>query len=202
MTLVIRLNFLLLLTLCAVSALAQSDDDAAAIRREHWMAGVLVSGGSGLIDRTNVQFIRAGLRVGRVLTGELGKGVGRGTFELDAEIAPVDYVLWRGYGDVYGFSVSPVVMKWNFTGFGHKTIPYFLAAGGMLHTRVKIPPGNTSTVNFVTGPGIGFNHFLKPGRSLNVDVRATHLSNGSLGDHNPGVNASLQLSVGYNWWKQ
>ena len=203
MTQVFRLKILMLLVLCAASALAQSDDDnAAAIRREHWVTGVLVSGGSGLVDRTNVQFVRAGFRVGRVLTGELGKGAGRGTFELDAEIMPVDYVLWRGYGEVYGFSVSPVVMKWNFTGCGHKTIPYILAQGGMLHTKVKIPPGNTSTVNFVTGPGVGFNHFLKPGRSVNLDVRATHLSNGSLGDHNPGVNASLQLSVGYNWWKQ
>jgi len=156
-----------------------------------------------LIDRPYVHFARAGLRVGRVLTGELGTGAGRGTFELDAEIMPVDYVLWHGRRDVeiYGFSVSPIVMKWNFTR-GRKTIPYILAQGGMLHTKLKIPPGNTSTVNFVSGPGVGFNYFLKPGRSINLDVRATHLSNASLGDHNPGVNASLQFSIGYNWWKQ
>ncbi len=179
--------------------MAQSDD-AASIRREHWVFGVLASGGSGLFDRDNVQFTRAGVRVGRVMTGELGKGWGRGTFELDSEITPVDYVLWSGYGNVYGFGVSPLVMKWNFTR-GKKLIPYFLAQGGMLHTHVKIPPGNTSTVNFIEGPGIGFNYFLKPGRSVNFDFRATHLSNASLGDHNPGVNSSLQISLGYNWWR-
>jgi hypothetical protein len=92
-------------------------------------------------------------------------------------------------------------MKWNFTR-GRKLIPYFMTQSGILHTRVKIPPGNTSTVNFTTGAGVGFNYFLKPGRSMNFDVRATHLSNASLGDHNPGVNASLQFSIGYNWWKQ
>jgi lipid A 3-O-deacylase len=195
------LLFSFFVILCAASAVAQNDDDAAAIRREHWVAGALVSGGTGLIDRTYVHFTRAGFRVGRVMTGELGTGLGRGTFELDAEITPLDYVLWGRYRDVYGFGVNPLVMKWNFTR-GRKTIPYILTQGGMVHTKVKIPPGNTSTVNFTSGAGVGFNHFIKPGRSVNFDVRATHLSNASLGDHNPGVNASLQFSIGYNWWKQ
>ena len=191
---------LLVLMGCAVAAVAQSDA-AAAIRSEHWTAGVLAGGGTGLNDRTNVQFVRAGFSVGRVLTGELGSGFARGTFEVDAEILPLDYVLWGGYRNVYGFGVNPLVMKWNFTR-GRKAIPYFLAQGGMLHTPVKIPPGNTSTVNFTSGAGIGLNYFVKPGRSVSCDIRATHLSNASLGDHNPGVNATLQFSVGYNWWKQ
>jgi hypothetical protein len=190
-----------LLLLASAAGMAQSNDDAAAIRREHWVFGVLASGGSGLFDRDNVQFVRAGVRVGRVMTGELGRGVVRGTFEVDSEIMPLDCVLWGGYKNVYGFGVNPLIMKWNFTR-GRKTIPYFLAQGGMLHTQEKIPPGNTSTVNFTSGAGVGLNYFLRPGRSLNFDLRATHLSNASLGDHNPGVNASLQLGVGYNWWKQ
>jgi hypothetical protein len=190
-----------LLLLAAAAGMAQSNDDAAAIRREHWVFGVLASGGSGLFDRDNVQFVRAGVRVGRVMTGELGGGLVRGTFELDSEIMPLDCVLWGGYKNVYGFGVNPLILKWNFTR-GKKAIPYFLAQGGMLHTQEKIPPGNTSTVNFTSGAGVGLNYFLRPGRSLNFDLRATHLSNASLGDHNPGVNSSLQLGVGYNWWKQ
>jgi hypothetical protein len=181
--------------------MAQTIDDAAEIRKEHWTAGVLVGGGTGLIDRTNVHFVRAGVRVGRVMTGELGKGFARGTFEVDSEIMPVDYVLWGGYKDVYGFGANPLIMKWNFTR-GKKAIPYFLTQGGLLRTAVKIPPVNTSDINFTSGAGVGLNYFVKPGRSVNCDIRATHLSNASLGDHNPGVNASLQFSIGYNWWKQ
>jgi hypothetical protein len=195
-----RLTIFALLTLLASAGMAQSGDDAGAIRREHWDFGVLTSGGTGLVDRTNVQYIRAGVRVGRVMTGELGTGFARGTFEVDSEIMPVDYVLWSGYGNVYGFGANPLVMKWNFTR-GKKAIPYFLAQGGLLRTHVNIPPGNTSKINFTSGPGVGLNYFLRPGRSVNLDVRATHLSNASLGAHNPGVNASLQFSVGYNWWK-
>ncbi len=197
-----RLAILALLLLAAASAVAQSsDDDAAAIRGEHWVVGVLASGGSGLFDRDNVQMVRAGVRVGRVMTGELGKGFLRGTFELDAEIMPVDYVLWNGYRNVYGIGINPVVMKWNFTR-GKKLIPYFLAQGGTLWSAHNVPPGDTSRFNFISGPGVGFNYFLKPGRSVNLDLRATHLSNASLGDHNPGVNSSLQVSIGYNWWKR
>ncbi len=198
----LRLAILAVLVLSAISALAQSsDDDAAAIRREHWVFGVLASGGSGLYNRDNVQMVRAGVRVGRVMTGELGKGFLRGTFELDAEIMPVDYILWSGYRDVYGIGINPVVMKWNFTR-GRKLIPYFLAQGGTLWSAHNVPPGDTSKFNFISGPGLGFNYFLKPGRSVNVDFRAFHLSSASLGDHNPGINSSLEVSIGYNWWKR
>ena len=141
------------------------------------------------------------MRVGRVLTGELGHGWARGTLELDAEIMPVDYVLWSDYRNVYGVGVNPIVLKWNFTR-GRKMTPYLLAQGGALWSAHKVPPGDTSRFNFTSGPGIGLNYFVKPGRSVNMDLRATHLSNASLGDHNPGVNSSLQLSIGYNWWKQ
>jgi len=195
-----RITILALLIVSTVAATAQTADDAAAIRREHWNAGVRASGGTGLIDRTNVRFIRAGVRVGRVMTGELGKGALRGTFELDSEIMPLDYVLWSGYKNVYSLGVNPLIMKWNFTA-GKKAIPYFLAQGGMLWSADNVPPGDTSKINFVSGAGVGMNYFIRPRRSVNWDVRATHLSNASLGKHNPGVNASLQFSIGYNWWK-
>ncbi|HVJ05788.1 MAG TPA: acyloxyacyl hydrolase [Candidatus Saccharimonadales bacterium] len=196
-----RLAFLALLIFGTVAAMAQATDDAAAIRREHWNFGVLASGGTGLIDRTNVQFIRAGVRAGRVMTGELGKGALRGTFEVDSEIMPLDYVLWSGYKNVYSLGINPLIMKWNFTA-GKKAVPYFLTQGGVLWSTDHVPPGDTSKINFVTGAGVGMNYFIRPRRSVNWDVRATHLSNASLGRHNPGVNASLQFSIGYNWWKQ
>jgi hypothetical protein len=195
----LRCAILALMILGAAAAWAQSGDDAAAIRRRPWVAGVLASGGSGLFDRDNVQLVRAGVSVGRVLTGELGKGWARGTLELDAEIMPLDYVLWNGYRNVYGVGVNPLVMKWNFTR-GKKVIPYFLAQGGMLWTTDRVPPGDTSKINFLSGPGVGLNYFLRPGRSVSIDLRATHLSNASLGNHNPGVDSSLQISLGYNWW--
>lgn len=197
----LRWTTLVVLVLCAAASMAQSSDDAAAIRREHWNVGVLASGGTGLFDRTNVHFAEAGVRVGRVMTGELGSGLVRGTFELNAEVLPVDFVLWGGYRNVYGFGVNPLVMKWNFT-HGKKIVPYFLAAGGVIWSTDYVPPGNTSKINFTESPGVGLQYFVRPRRSINCELRAAHLSNASLGRHNPGVNSSLLFSVGYNWWKQ
>ncbi|MDR3763773.1 MAG: acyloxyacyl hydrolase [Acidobacteriota bacterium] len=196
------MRFLLLMTtvLSPVLAAAQAGDDAASLRRPNWNVAATVGGGPGLVDRSNVQFIRGGVRLSRVFTHELGTGPLRGTFEEGIEFNPVDEVLWKGRHDFYGFSVNPIVAKWNFTA-SRKVVPYFMIHGGMLHTNQKVPPPNTSTVNFTTGGGFGVQYFLKPGRSISWDVCAIHLSNASLGDHNPGVNASLQFQLSYIWWK-
>jgi hypothetical protein len=34
-----------------------------------------------------------------------------------------------------------------------------------------------------------------------VGVNGMHISSASLGDNNPGVNASIQVQVGYTLWK-
>jgi hypothetical protein len=34
-----------------------------------------------------------------------------------------------------------------------------------------------------------------------VGINAVHISSASLGDRNPGVNASIQVQVGYTLWK-
>lgn len=202
----LRLLLLCALILFATACAAQSSGPEAggempAVRAPHWVFGVLAGGGSGLSDDTDVQYVRAGVRVGRVLLHEHGPGFLRGTLEWDAEFMPVDYVLWSDYRNVYGIGVNPVIVKWNFTG-GRKVAPYFLGQAGVLWSAHNVPPGDTSHFNFITGAGVGLNYFVRPNRSWNIDLRSTHLSNSSLGSHNPGVNASLQLSVGYNWWKQ
>jgi hypothetical protein len=196
---------ILLLVLCSSilfgsAALAQTADDAAALRSQNWDFALFAGGGSGIGQRTNVQMFRAGGRIGRVMTSELGRGWARGTFELDGEITPVDYVFWGGYKNVYGFGVTPIDMKWNFTA-GKRLVPFIEASGGFLWSTVNIPPGDTSQINFTPGGGGGMHIFLKPGRAVTWTLRAVHISSASLGNHNPGVNASLQASLGYTWFK-
>jgi hypothetical protein len=45
-------------------------------------------------------------------------------------------------------------------------------------------------------------YFMTPRRSIDFGANAVHISSSSLGDKNPGVNASIQFSVGYTWWKK
>lgn len=186
------------MTLLAAAPLWAQQD--AAVRSPNWVLGTFASGGNGMADRTAVHFARAGVRAGRVLTEVSGNKRLSGTFEYDIELTPVDTVVWNGWRTVYGAGITPVVMKWNFTHAQH-TVPYFVAQAGFLWSSRNVPRGDTAHTNFVTGGGLGANWFVRPNRSLNFDVRATHLSNASIGNHNPGVNASLQVQIGYNWWR-
>ena len=127
-------------------------------------------------------------------------------------------------GTFTGASLTPIILRWNLTS-GTRWMPWIQGAGGVLWTNHKYPafggppialPGtavgsgsvgnntpadDTSVWNFTPQFGVGAHYFLKPGRSIDFAANAVHISSASLGDKNPGVNASVQFSVGYTWWK-
>ena len=112
-------------------------------------------------------------------------------------------------GAYNGISVTPVVLRWDLTG-GRRLMPFIQGAGGLIWTDHKFPPvgpvntvghQGTSVWNFTPQFGVGFQYFLKPRRSITFNANAVHISNASLGDSNPGVNASVQFQIGYSWWK-
>ena len=70
-----------------LSAAAVAQDNP--LRRPVWELGPWFGGGTGLGQASEFKFINGGLRIGRVLTGELGSGRMRGTFEWAADIMPV-----------------------------------------------------------------------------------------------------------------
>jgi hypothetical protein len=118
-------------------------------------------------------------------------------------------------GTFSGSSITPIILRWNLARHGRYTF-WGQAAGGVLWTNHKFPAyGNTDTTNYTAnGPsgdasvwnftpqgGIGVHYFLRQNRSLDLSANGVHISSASLGDRNPGVNASLQFSIGYTWWK-
>ncbi len=96
-------------------------------------------------------------------------------------------------------------------------MPWAQGAGGVLWTNHKYPafpgPGtavnlnnngpnaDASVWNFTPQFGLGTHYFVKPRRSIDFSANAVHISSASLGDKNPGVNASVQFTLGYTWWK-
>lgn len=187
---------ILLVAILAPCAAAQSDTAA---KSPHWNLGFFASGGTGLNQDTNTQMFGLGGRVGRVLTHQHGPGALRGTFEWNAEVLPL-YQFYREGSTTTGAVINPIVMKWNFTR-GQRAIPFFEAITGVIFTTKDFPPGDTSSINFNSGAGVGMNLFRGEKRSIAFDVRALHISNASIGNHNPGINASLQFTLGYSWWK-
>ena len=213
---------------------------ADALSHTGWEYGAIAQGGFGTEDRSGYKFFLLGGHAGKLLTPELGTGLLKGDFEYAVEVFP----FWQSYtprfakiscsadpgapvgsytcsqpytvgGTYTGVSVTPIILRWNFT-HGERWMPWVQGAGGVVWTNHKYPAigntnpldtasngphGDTSVWNFTPQFGLGTHYFLRPRRSLDVSANAVHLSSASLGDKNPGVNASVQFSVGYTWWK-
>jgi len=184
--------------------------------------------GSGLGSDLTFSFFALGVQGGRNLTPLIHAGVLSGRFELGANImplwqaytpAPHDVIVVSGDeqvqaqvggGTFTGVSVTPVIFRWNFAPKSTRFQPWLQAAGGVIYTTHKFPPtvlvpkgtpGGTSVFNFSPQGGGGLRYFLRPKRSIDFGVNAEHISSASLGDRNPGVNASVQFTLGYTWWK-
>jgi hypothetical protein len=136
------------------------------------------------------------------------------TFYYTGEPCPsgqtCSYVAPVGGGTYRGVSITPVILRWNFLTQSRRFQPWFQGAGGLIYTTHKFPPaqlvphgtpGGTSVWNFSPQGGAGFHYFTSPTRSIDLGVNAVHISSASLGDRNPGVNASIQIQVGYTYWK-
>ncbi|HUO15119.1 MAG TPA: acyloxyacyl hydrolase [Verrucomicrobiae bacterium] len=204
----------------------------AELARDPWELGAFFQGGVGTGDRSNFTFTSAGVRLGKVITHPYLPGILRGQFEYAGELMPywqsftpaphsglVEYVtpegqtgccveVFYGGGTYTGFSITPIILRWNFTP-SRRFAPWFQGAGGFIYTTHKYPPdvlvphgtpGGTSVFNFTPQFGIGFHYFVKPRRSIDFAANAIHISSASLGDRNPGVNASVQFQIGYTWW--
>ncbi len=193
-----------------------------------WELGPVIQGGVGTENRDSFSFFSAGVHLGKVLSRPALPGILRGQFEFAGEFFPLwqsytppphlqaaytvsdgvpeTIYLPYGGGTFTGISLTPIILRWDFAAKG-KFVPLVQGAGGLLWTNHKYPPdyyapyGGTSVWNFTPQFGVGINYFIKPKRSISFAANAVHISSASLGDHNPGVNASVQFELGYNWWK-
>lgn len=197
MKIAIRLAFFCCLACAPLLAQLPTVSPVDVLRHPVWEKGVFLGGGTSVDSTPSGQNLVLGLRMGRVLTDEHGGGIFRGTFELAVDVIPLDEYWVRG--GQYSGGIDPLVAKWNFT-HGCNWAPYAAIVGGVVFSSKNLPPGDTSHVNFTSGAEIGTHIFRKGRQSWDLSVKAYHLSNASLGNHNPGLNANLQFMVGYTWF--
>jgi len=186
-----------LLFVCGIATAQQSSKP---LDGQPWDLGVWAGGGFSVPGGTkDTQTIDAGVRLGKVLTGDHGGSFLRGNFEWSADVMPVYYVLQPAPAkNAYGAGFNPVNLKWNFTRSA-RTVPYFELGGGVLFTSTEVPL-NTSTVNFLTHASLGFHLFVREKRAVTFNVRYEHISNAGLAVPNPGIN-TVQFQLGMNWFK-
>ncbi len=189
------------------------------MKRDPWDLGVFIDGGFGTSGETSDHFLNAGVRIGKVLTPAVGPGILRGQFEYAIELIPY----WQAFtpkqtytlttvdpprqvttgGTYTGLSMTPVIFRWNLVRW-KRVMPWLQGGGGLIWTNHKFPPNGsrgTSVWNFEPQIGVGMHYFVKPDRAITFAANAVHISNASLGDANPGVNATVQFQIGYTWWK-
>jgi len=118
------------------------------------------------------------------------------------------YYVPYGGGTFTGVSLTPVIFHWDFKP-GRRIAPWFQAAGGLIYTTHKFPPdvlvehgqpGGTSVWNFSPQGGIGMHYFINRNHAITLSANGVHISSASLGDHNPGVNASVMFQIGYTFF--
>lgn len=214
---------------------AGSSPAAAELEKRPWEWGPFFQGGKGIgYLISDYKLLSAGVRLGKVITNEHLPGLLRGQFEYAGELMPYWEALTPpphqqlltytnpqtgatqpelypyGGGAYHGFSITPIILRWDFQPHG-RWAPWFQAAGGLIYTTHKFPPdvlvphgqpGGTSVFNFSPQGGIGVQYFVRPNQSLMFEASGIHISSASLGDKNPGVNASLQFQIGYTWWSR
>jgi lipid A 3-O-deacylase len=168
------------------------------LRRGSSEWGVFVGGGTGFGKRSSTQHFLVGGRWGRVWTDNIGKSWFRGNFETKVEVMPF-VAYFQPPVNAYGIEIKPASLIWNFSG-NHRVKPFFELSGGLLITNHDIPV-NTNNVNFTPQGGMGFHFFTKPGRALTFQGSYKHVSNAGLDPHNSGINGSLQLILGYTWFR-
>ncbi len=206
-----------------------AENPVAQVRNQRsWSYGPIANFGVGVGDRSDFKFFFAGAHVGKILTPVMHAGLFSGQFEYGGDVIPfwqaytpaphtvtqmvgnVEETAKVGGGTYTGVSLTPVIFRWNFLTRSRRLQPWFQAAGGLIYTTHKFPPsllvgpgqpGGTSVWNFAPQGGAGLHYFVRPGRSIDFGVNAVHISSASLGDKNPGVNASVQFQVGYSFWK-
>ena len=209
-----RFCFCLVIFLAAVVLGAAAADDDFPLHKGATEIGVFASGGSGTGKADSTQMINAGVRFGRILTSERGPGWLRGDFEYAFELLPFYYFMQDQpfcgnlacsstlvkRQNVYAGGITPFVFKWNFTSHKH-VVPFAAVEEGIVFATRNVPAGDTSTVNFTSGGAFGLQWLRANHTAFSVSGHATHISNASLGNLNPGMNTTVWLRLGYQWWR-
>jgi lipid A 3-O-deacylase len=175
---------------------SQSED---VLAKGHIEWGVYTGIAQGFGKRSGTHVFMIGGRYGRVLTGDHGPGWLRGNFEIRTDILPFVGV-WQQGDNAFGGELRPLTLVWNFK--GNRTVkPFFELGGGLLVTNNDVPR-NTNNVNFTPQGGPGFHFYTKDRHhAWTLQTKYQHISNAGLDRRNSGVNAALQLTIGYTWFR-
>lgn len=189
----------LLIVIVAAPAFAQ---DLPRVERRGTLDLSLWAAGETGEENTNSfsesQIWSAGVFAGWVVTGQHLGGWRRGSLEYAFDFMPV----FETYGNqrIHGLGFDPVILRWNSALHTSHISPYIDLSGGAVSTSANLPPGNTSSFNFLAKGGGGIYWRTRSRQAFDMGLRWSHISNANLGVINTEFNG-VQLSLAYHWYK-
>lgn len=180
----------------AASAKAHPRDETPKWDISFWLAGA--TGEETINSLNQAQIVSAGFFLGKPVAANLGRSWWRGGLEFGFDVIPL--FLPVSTQRVHGAGFEPVVLRWTSSHRPGGLQPYIELAGGGLATTANLPPGDTSSFNFLARGGGGILVFTRARQAVDLACRWEHISNANLGTQNPEFNG-VQVSVGYHWFK-
>ena len=194
-------EILRIIALVLLAGGAEAQQVAPEWQSRNWDVGVFLAGATGE-ENTNsfseAQILGGGVSVGRALIENLGQGWRRGQLEWAADFLPLFLPLTPER--IYGIGFDPIILRWNSTAGQGRIWPFLELGGGGLHTNQNLPPGDTSTFNFMVRGGGGVRVAMGRAQALEIGARWLHISNANLGNRNPEFNG-IQVSLGWHWFR-
>ena len=185
--------------LCATAAFSQNP--AFENQKAKWDLSVWAGGETGE-ETTNsfaqAQIWTAGVALGRNITNVGESGWRSGWFEYAFDFVP----LFETYGNqrTHGIGFDPVILRWNSARHTSRLSPYIELSGGGVWTPENLPPGRTSSFNFMAKGGGGIYLKTRSRQAFDVGLHWSHISNANLGADNTEFNGIL-LKLAYHWYK-
>lgn len=157
----------------------------------------LLAGGALPVDvdgaRSDRRLSLLAVEFGRIVSRPHGPGMLAGQFEIMMQAMPIAV---RGPEDFWGLGLSPLFVRWNFTGT-RRVRPFAEASAGlMLIDWDTSGPGRIAR-NFHEQAGLGLRIGSGSGRGLITGYRFQHISNGSPTLPSPAVDSHL-VYVGFS----
>ena len=191
----------LALAFVVLSCFTFSQSPSSDAQQAKWDFSIWAAGETG--EETSNSFAQAqiwtaGVFAGKTLTDELGSSWRRGRLEYAADFFPV----FETYGNqrTHGIGFDPVILRWNSALHPSSISPYIELSGGAVSTPVNLPPGRTSSFNFMAKGGGGFYLRTRPRQAFDIGLHWSHISNANLGADNYEFNG-IQLSIAYHCFR-
>jgi Lipid A 3-O-deacylase (PagL) len=179
--------FLLAFLIPTTKAVAQANDGY----RKGSIEWRIIGGGALPVDVSSARPDRrlsfGAVEIGRILTTRHGPGILAGQFGLSLQMMPI---VVRGPEDFWGVGLTPVFVRWSFSGTS-VVRPFADASVGLMFVDWSTPGPGRMSGNFNEQLGFGVRLGDARGPGFLLGYRFQHISNGRRARPSPGVDTHL-----------